>query len=366
MIWRTSSWRTGAASETGTQKPDPVRGRRAEDDSDQQYHDDVSQYQSESRYRTRIPGTGRGISIVDCNGVVSSISEETGDSSSDDWAWNWVWNWSCGMDGASERAAEELRAGLPAPDPATQGGSTGEAALEGGSPWTWTSRSAGTRRRSRERRPKCHCAGRGTGRGRGRARRRLPTPSLKQGPEHDAGHDTGQGVPSDEAQTPPELAPFLPWIDELVQLEAPAAEVLDDVLLALGVSPGLEPPVSSDRPAFASHVSPRSRTAAPQDGARPASASGWRWIAAPTPSPALQARPAAPSREATSSPRRRATLRARLRPRRRGASPAARARPAARRAAPEAPGEAEASPRSQVCSFSPSPAWDGVSGRCGS
>jgi hypothetical protein len=109
-----------------------------------QYHDEIPRYQSPV-VSDENSWSWDWYLEMDCDGVVSSISHEVGDSASDDWNWNWVWNWSCGLDGGSENARDELRATAPDREPdgqtgAREGGAPqgGERGQEADASWLWT------------------------------------------------------------------------------------------------------------------------------------------------------------------------------------------------------------------------------------
>jgi hypothetical protein len=121
--------------------PDPSTPRSQDPDAPQ-YHDDDFQYQDSS-----ISGSNSWMwewyLEMDCNGVVSSISNEIGDSSSSVWAWNWTWNWTCGLDGGSEAAAEAFRvAGVPerqagASAEGSDAAQESDAVQESDAAWSW-------------------------------------------------------------------------------------------------------------------------------------------------------------------------------------------------------------------------------------
>ena len=85
--------------------PDPADEASGEEDSSpsdtaestsdpladsEQYQTPNSQYQSSDD-----PKWIWNWTLSMCDGIVSSISDESGDRSSRDWTWNWIWNWTC-------------------------------------------------------------------------------------------------------------------------------------------------------------------------------------------------------------------------------------------------------------------------------
>ena len=102
-------------------------GDTAENTSDppadsEQYQTPNSQYQSPDD-----PEWIWNWTLNICDGIVSSISDETGGQSSRDWTWNWIWNWTCEdmpvrPDSASNSpladTTEDRGSGVPQPGPA--------------------------------------------------------------------------------------------------------------------------------------------------------------------------------------------------------------------------------------------------------
>ncbi len=73
------------------------------------------------------PGWIWNWTLTMCDGIVSSISDESGDQTSRDWTWNWIWNWTCGSAPATPDSSsnpqladtnEDRGSGEPQPGPA--------------------------------------------------------------------------------------------------------------------------------------------------------------------------------------------------------------------------------------------------------
>ena len=122
----------------------------AEDSS--QYHDDNTQYQSES-IPDADPWVWDWYLALDCSGNVTSTSSEIGSPDSRDWDWNWTWDWTCGFDGASEESGDALQEGFASiASVSSSAGATGagsgtstttsqqsdQQSETTGAPWLWT------------------------------------------------------------------------------------------------------------------------------------------------------------------------------------------------------------------------------------
>ncbi len=130
----------------------PPESRNDTSNTSTQYHDGNSQYQSDSLLPAE-PWVWEWYLSLDCAGVTSSISTESGTPSSDDWAWDWKWNWECGFDGESEAAGEAMQENVPYTISSTSSPAPGSAPSNEGQPtavnegqptaeaswiWSWT------------------------------------------------------------------------------------------------------------------------------------------------------------------------------------------------------------------------------------
>jgi hypothetical protein len=205
-------------TEPAGRQPAPDSGTAQRDEQDaSQYHDDDFRYQDASISDSNFWIWDWYLEL-DCDGVVSSITSEIGNSSSSDWKWNWTWNWTCGLDGGSEAAAEAFRAaGIPEgradgssesePEDVSQ---VSDAAWE----WAWTFSFCGYETTISTRTnvdPTLHWAWNWT----------WAWACTAQPPLSSAGED---GAPETGGM---DTAEALPWIDELVGLEEEMDGIFD-------------------------------------------------------------------------------------------------------------------------------------------
>ena len=112
-----------APSSRESSSPSDTAGNTSEPPADSdQYQTPNSQYQSSDD-----PGWIWNWTLTMCDGIVSSISDESGDQTSRDWTWNWIWNWTCGSAPAIPDSSsnpqladtnEDRGSGEPQPGPA--------------------------------------------------------------------------------------------------------------------------------------------------------------------------------------------------------------------------------------------------------
>ena len=114
-------------------------------ETDQQYHDENSRYQSDSQFEEPTWYWLWFLSM-DCDGNTASSSTETGHPSALDWVWAWDWEWACNSP-PRPPPLEPLAAGNDTESTSSSTGSTGgsstqPASVDGdgaaGEPWLWT------------------------------------------------------------------------------------------------------------------------------------------------------------------------------------------------------------------------------------
>lgn len=123
--------------------PDAAPGAGDSTDEASLFDEDSARYhEGDSQYQSDVPAEkGQWYwswqLVIDCSGDVTSLSTETGSSSSADWAWDWQWDWSCEPQGEPQ--------GQPSTSPDARNGnadSTGAALVP--SPATTSSSSSPT------------------------------------------------------------------------------------------------------------------------------------------------------------------------------------------------------------------------------
>jgi hypothetical protein len=80
----------GPTSAAGDSTDEPALS----DENSTRYQEADSQYQSEDTSQAE-PWYWSWQLVIDCAGDVTTVSNETGSSSSADWTWDWMWDWSC-------------------------------------------------------------------------------------------------------------------------------------------------------------------------------------------------------------------------------------------------------------------------------